>query len=93
MQSIRGIVFDLDGTLVAEQHDYEAIRRELGFPAGMPLLEGVEQLPADRQAAVASVQPPGPRLQEAGRHSAPSPRDRRWPAPCCPGRSRRAAAP
>jgi HAD superfamily hydrolase (TIGR01549 family) len=50
MQPIRGIVFDLDGTLVEEQHDYEAIRRELGFPNGVPLLEGVEQLPDDRQS-------------------------------------------
>jgi HAD superfamily hydrolase (TIGR01549 family) len=50
MQPIRGIVFDLDGTLVEEQHDYEAIRRELGFPNDVPLLEGVEQLPDDRQS-------------------------------------------
>lgn len=55
MQPIRGIVFDLDGTLVAEQHDYEAIRRELGFPVGQPLLEGVEQLPNDKQVEARAV--------------------------------------
>jgi len=49
MQQIRGVVFDLDGTLVVEQHDYEAIRLELGFPAGMPLLEAVESLPEAQQ--------------------------------------------
>src|SRR5437016_4984683 len=50
MERIHGVVFDLDGTLVAEQHDYAAIRQELGFPVGLPLLEGVERLPPDEQS-------------------------------------------
>lgn len=33
MQGIRGWVFDLDGTLTIAQHDFPAIRRELGIPA------------------------------------------------------------
>src|SRR5260370_3429644 len=41
---VRGVVFDLDGTLVVEQLDYDAIRRELGFPPGQPLLEGIAAL-------------------------------------------------
>src|SRR6266851_8911130 len=51
---VRGVVFDLDGTLVVEQLDYDAIRRELGFPSRMPLLEGIAALPEmeQRQAQV-----------------------------------------
>jgi phosphoglycolate phosphatase len=52
MQRIHGVVFDLDGTLVEEQHDYEAIRRDLGVPIGTPLLEAVERM-ADREQALA----------------------------------------
>src|SRR5438067_174891 len=42
---VRGVVFDLDGTLVVEQLDYEAIRRELGLAPRSPLLEGIAALP------------------------------------------------
>jgi HAD superfamily hydrolase (TIGR01549 family) len=52
---IRGVVFDLDGTLVRQGLDFEAIRREIGLPPGTPLLEALEQLPAaerDRAWAV-----------------------------------------
>jgi HAD superfamily hydrolase (TIGR01549 family) len=41
---IRGVVFDLDGTLVSQELDFEAIRRELGAPTGTPLLEHLEGL-------------------------------------------------
>ncbi|HEY1860183.1 MAG TPA: HAD family hydrolase [Gemmataceae bacterium] len=46
---VRGVVFDLDGTLVVEQLDYDAIRRELGFPPRTPLLEGIAALPEAEQ--------------------------------------------
>ena len=45
MPQIRGIIFDMDGTLVDSRLDYDAIRREMGLPAGMPILEGLEQVP------------------------------------------------
>jgi HAD superfamily hydrolase (TIGR01509 family) len=49
---IRGVVFDMDGTLVAQAIDFDAIRRELGLPFGTPLLEAMARLPdADRAAA------------------------------------------
>jgi HAD superfamily hydrolase (TIGR01549 family) len=49
---LRGIVFDLDGTLVTQELDFEAMRRELTLPSGTPLLEALEQMaPADRAAA------------------------------------------
>jgi phosphoglycolate phosphatase-like HAD superfamily hydrolase len=41
---IRGVVFDLDGTLVSQELDFEAIRREIGLPTGTPLLEALRQL-------------------------------------------------
>ena len=49
---IRGVVFDLDGTLVSQEIDFEAIRRELGVASGTPLLELLHGLPeAQRQSA------------------------------------------
>jgi HAD superfamily hydrolase (TIGR01509 family) len=49
-QSIQGIVFDLDGTLVDSRLDFEAMRREIGLPAGMPVLEGVAELAPGKRA-------------------------------------------
>lgn len=42
---IRGIVFDMDGTLVDSQLDFDAMRREMELPAGLPILEAVARLP------------------------------------------------
>ena len=39
-------IFDLDGTLTVAQHDFEAIRRDLGIAPGRPILETLEELPA-----------------------------------------------
>ena len=51
---LRGVVFDLDGTLVVQELDFDAMRREIGLPVGTPLLEAVERLHgAEREAAVA----------------------------------------
>ncbi len=46
---VRGVVFDLDGTLVRQALDFEAIRREIGLPAGTPLLEALDRLPPAEQ--------------------------------------------
>jgi HAD superfamily hydrolase (TIGR01509 family) len=46
---IRGVVFDLDGTLVSQEIDFEAIRRELGVASGTPLLELLHGLPEPRR--------------------------------------------
>jgi HAD superfamily hydrolase (TIGR01549 family) len=43
---IRGVVFDLDGTLVDSQLDFDAMRREMELPANQPILESLGQLPA-----------------------------------------------
>ena len=41
---VSGIIFDLDGTLVDSGLDFELMRREMGLPAGMPILEGINGL-------------------------------------------------
>lgn len=38
-------IFDMDGTLTVAQHNFEAIRRELGLPEDSPILESLAQLP------------------------------------------------
>ncbi len=45
MRDIRGWVFDLDGTLTIAQHDFPAIRRELGIPADEDILTHIAALP------------------------------------------------
>jgi HAD superfamily hydrolase (TIGR01509 family) len=41
---IRGVLFDLDNTLVDSGLDFEAMRREMELPPGRPILEAIEQL-------------------------------------------------
>jgi len=45
--SIRGAIFDLDGTLVDSRLDFEAMRREMELPDGLPILEAIDRLRAD----------------------------------------------
>jgi HAD superfamily hydrolase (TIGR01509 family) len=46
----RGIIFDLDGTLVDSRLDFAAMRRDLGLPARTPILEALATVtdPAER---------------------------------------------
>jgi len=46
---IRGLIFDLDGTLVDSRLDFNAMRQEMGLPDGAPVLETIQQL-ADHDA-------------------------------------------
>jgi HAD superfamily hydrolase (TIGR01509 family) len=55
MGQTRGVVFDLDGTLVVQELDFEAMRREIGLPPGTPLLEAVERLHGPRRQAALAV--------------------------------------
>lgn len=41
---ISGIIFDLDGTLVDSGLDFDQMRREMGLPERMPILEGIAEL-------------------------------------------------
>ena len=40
-------IFDMDGTLTIAQHDFDAIRAELGLPEGLPILESLDLLPPE----------------------------------------------
>jgi len=44
MQNVRGLIFDLDGTLVDSQLDFDLMRREMELPPG-PILESIAALP------------------------------------------------
>ncbi len=46
LKKLRGIIFDLDGTLVESGLDFDAMRREMRLPAGQPILEAVEVMPS-----------------------------------------------
>jgi len=45
-------IFDLDGTLTVAAHDFDAIRAELGLPAGLPILEEIARRPPTEAAAL-----------------------------------------
>lgn len=44
---IRGVIFDLDGTLVDSQLDFDAMRQEMDLPPEMAILEALTKLPTD----------------------------------------------
>lgn len=43
--NLRGVIFDLDGTLVDSRLDFDAIRADLNLPAGKPILEALDEMP------------------------------------------------
>lgn len=45
---IRGVIFDLDGTLVDSGLDFDLMRQEMQLPEGMMILEAMAQLPEAR---------------------------------------------
>lgn len=47
---IRGVIFDLDGTLVDSALDFEQMRREMELEPGRPLLEALAELSEPRAA-------------------------------------------
>lgn len=52
-RTFRGVAFDLDGTLVNSGLDFTAIRRDLGFPATVGVLEHMATLTDEHQRAKA----------------------------------------
>ncbi|HEY5959038.1 MAG TPA: hypothetical protein VIV60_20905, partial [Polyangiaceae bacterium] len=40
----KSFIFDMDGTLTLAVHDFDAIRRQLDLPPGVPILEALAQL-------------------------------------------------
>lgn len=47
---IRGVIFDLDGTLVDSGLDFDLMRQEMELPPGLALLEAIDQLDDVRAA-------------------------------------------
>ncbi len=47
MKNIRGLIFDLDGTLVDSQLDFDLMRQEMELPPGR-ILESIAALPVER---------------------------------------------
>ena len=45
-------IFDMDGTLTVAKHDFDGIRRELGLPENLPILESIERLPTKEATAI-----------------------------------------
>lgn len=45
MPKLRGVVFDLDGTVVDSRLDFDRMREEIGIPGRQPVLEFVESQP------------------------------------------------
>lgn len=52
---IRGVIFDLDGTLADSRLDFDAMRREMELPPGLPILEALESLPPDHAARCRAI--------------------------------------
>ncbi|MDP1796391.1 MAG: haloacid dehalogenase-like hydrolase, partial [Planctomycetaceae bacterium] len=45
MNAVRGMVFDLDGTLIDSALDFDLMRHEMGLPYGRPILEALAEVP------------------------------------------------
>lgn len=55
-QIIRGVIFDLDGTLIDSGLDFGLIRREMGLPEGTPILEALDTMrPGAEKSAMIEV--------------------------------------
>jgi HAD superfamily hydrolase (TIGR01549 family) len=52
---MRGVIFDLDGTLVDSALDFDVMRREIGLPPGEPILEAIAQMPPSEARRALSV--------------------------------------
>ena len=46
--AIRGVIFDLDGTLVDSALDFDQMRRAMGIEGSPPLLEALAEMPDER---------------------------------------------
>jgi HAD superfamily hydrolase (TIGR01509 family) len=52
---VRGVVFDMDGTLTESALDFDAIRAEAGVPPGRPILEFMETAPEPVRSRIEKV--------------------------------------
>ena len=47
--AIKGIIFDMDGTLIDSRLDFDQMRVDLGLPVEAPILETIESYTGDRR--------------------------------------------
>ncbi|HUY34603.1 MAG TPA: HAD family hydrolase [Pirellulales bacterium] len=52
---VRGVIFDLDGTLVDSGLDFDQMRKEMAMLPGTPLLEAIEALAEPRRSQCATI--------------------------------------
>lgn len=52
---LRGIIFDMDGTLVDSGLDFTTMRSEMGLRPSLPILEQLDTLPQDDRAAKEAI--------------------------------------
>lgn len=52
---VRGVIFDLDGTLVDSQLDFDAMRAEMQLEPGHSILEALQRLPEPRASHCRSI--------------------------------------
>lgn len=52
---LAGLIFDLDGTLVDSRLDFDAMRHEMGLVQGLPILEAMDEMSAERRAECEAI--------------------------------------
>eukprot|EP00659_Diplonema_papillatum_P004448 gene4448-6891_t len=50
VKKLKGVIFDMDGTLSVPYIDWTALRSEIGCPSGVTIMEHVTGLPAEKSA-------------------------------------------
>lgn len=55
MKQLRGVIFDLDGTLVSSSLDFAAIKQEIGCPAEADVLTFLASLPKSQQQEAMAI--------------------------------------
>jgi len=55
VRGVKGVVFDLDGTLVTSELDFDRLRAEAGVPPGVPVLEYLETAGPQERRRVRAV--------------------------------------
>jgi len=55
MRKFDAVIFDMDGTLIEQALDFQAIRTELGIPPSEGILEAIAQMPPDLAARTAQM--------------------------------------
>jgi len=51
----RGFIFDLDGTLIHSPLDFDVMRRAIGLPPGVDIIEGIMAMPGDEAARAYAI--------------------------------------